>query len=215
MLLAHQDVKPKRMLDVCCGTGTMCELMTAEGFELAGFDLSPEMIKIARRKAAKKKLAIRYEVADAAEVQMNDVYDAAFSFFDSLNYIIDPERARQAILRVAEHVRPGGSFVFDVNTAYAFEAEMFDQENLKPRSKVRYKWTGDWNPETRIIKVHMKFWRGGDEAEEMHVQRAHEDEEIRSWLSDAGFVEVKSFHSYTLNPPRYRSDRVHYMAIRA
>src|ERR1044072_6222575 len=59
LLLAHQQYTPKTMLDVCCGTGTMCELMTREGFDLSGFDISPEMIQVARTKAAEKKLNIR------------------------------------------------------------------------------------------------------------------------------------------------------------
>lgn len=215
LLLAHQGVKPKRLLDVCCGTGSMCEQLTEENFELAGFDLSETMIAEARAKALKKGLDIRYEVADAAEVDMGDTYDAAFSFFDSLNYIVEPERLQMAMQRVAAHLPPGGSFVFDVNTAYAFEADLFTQENLKPRSPVRYKWQGEWDPETRIIHVHMRFWHGGQECEETHVQRAYTDEELRDMLANAGFEQVRAFHSYTLNPPRHRSDRLHYMAIKS
>src|SRR5688500_3574156 len=92
LLLAHQNSKPKRMLDVCCGTGTVAELLTEEGFKLAGFDLSEPMIKEARRKAAKKNLNIRYEVMDAAVFDMGEQYESAYSFFDSLNYITDPDR---------------------------------------------------------------------------------------------------------------------------
>ena len=215
LLLAHQDVKPKRVLDVCCGTGTMCELLVAEGLELSGFDLSSAMIDQARIKAKKAGLDIRYECMDAADFEMGETYDAAFSFFDSLNYITELDRLEMAIKQVAKHLKPGGSFIFDLNTAYAFEAELFDQENLKPRAKVRYKWTSDWNPETRIIQVRMKFWVGGDEVNEVHVQRAHSDEEVRDILERAGFQEIRTFHSYTLNPPRYRSDRVHYAAIKS
>jgi ubiquinone/menaquinone biosynthesis C-methylase UbiE len=215
LLLAHQDVKPKKMLDVCCGTGTVAEMLTEEGFKLAGFDLSEPMIREARRKAAKNKLDIRYEVMDAATFDMGEVYDAAFSFFDSLNYITDPQRLDMAIKRVAAHVKPGGSFVFDLNTAYAFEANLFDQQQLSERKPLRYKWQGDWDPVQRLISVRMKFWYRGEEYEETHVQRAYSDEEIRSMLDAAGFVDVRAFHSYTLNPPRYKSDRLHYMAIRS
>ena len=72
LLLAHQNVRPRRVLDVCCGTGTMCEMLVEEGKEMAGFDLSPGMIERAREKAAKKKIDIRYEVADARTVDMGE-----------------------------------------------------------------------------------------------------------------------------------------------
>ncbi len=112
-------------------------------------------------------------------------------------------------------LKPGGTFVFDVNTAYAFEEQMFDQQNLKKGAPLRYRWRGEWNPETRIIKVHMKFWAGEEVFEETHVQRAYSDEEIRAMLKAAGFVKVKAYHSYTLEKPRETSDRLHYVAQKA
>lgn len=214
LLLAQQNVKPHRLLDVCCGTGTMCEMLTREGRELTGFDLSETMIRVARQKAHRKRLKIRYEVADATELNLGETHEGAFSFFDSLNYITEPGRLARAIRRVSEHLDLGGSFVFDLNTAYAFEAKMFDQRNRNPRAKVRYDWRGEWDPSERIIRVHMKFWVGENEFEETHVQRAHSDEEIRAMLDEAGFDEVRCFESYGLDPPRKRSDRVHYTAIK-
>jgi ubiquinone/menaquinone biosynthesis C-methylase UbiE len=214
LLLSQQDAHPKRILDVCCGTGTMCEMLTDESYQMAGFDLSGGMIEEARRKARRKKLDIRYEVMDAAEADMGDTYDAAFSFFDSLNNIVRPDRLQAAFHRVAAHLPPGGSFIFDLNTAYAFEAKLFDQENLRANAKLKYKWVGDWNPETRIITVDMQFWYRGEAFHEVHTQRAYDEEEVREMLNNAGFTSIRAYHSYTLNPPRYSSDRLHYSALR-
>jgi SAM-dependent methyltransferase len=215
LLLSHQDVHPKRVLDVCCGTGTMCEMLEREGYRMAGFDLSPGMIEEARRKAARKKMPIRYEVQDAAEADMGETYDAAFSFFDSLNNILDPARLEMAFARVAAHLPPGGSWIFDLNTAYAFEQEMFDQENLRANAKLRYKWIGDYDPATRIIQVDMRFWYRGEEFHELHVQRAHPPEEVVAMLERAGFAQIRVFHAYTLNPPRHTSDRLHFACVKA
>ncbi len=198
LLLAQLGVNPRTMLDVCCGTGILCEMLTREGFQLTGFDLSEPMIEVARRKAAQKKLAIRYECQDAAELDLGTRFEAAFSFFDSLNYITDPERLRMAIRRVAAHLEPGGSFIFDLNTAYAFEAKLFDQQNLSLKAKVRYDWKGHWDPETRLIRVEMDFWRGEEAYHETHHQRAHSDFEVRQWLAEAGFDEIRVYHS---SPP--------------
>lgn len=214
LLLAHQGVHPKRILDVCCGTGTMSEHLHAEGFEMTGFDLSSRMVEAARLKAQALNLPIRYEVADAAEVDLGETFDAAFSFFDSLNYITEPGKLQMAMHRVAAHLPPGGSFIFDVNTAFAFEEELFTQEDLKAKSEVKYKWKGNWDPQTRLIRVDMKFWHNGQESTEVHEQRAYSDDELRDMLDQAGFGQIRAFHSYTLNPPRHKSDRLHYMAIK-
>jgi ubiquinone/menaquinone biosynthesis C-methylase UbiE len=214
LLLAHQQLKPRSILDICCGTGTMCEMLTREGFEMSGVDLSPGMIAEARRKAKRKKLAIDYAIGDAAEFDLGRKFDAALSFFDSLNNILEPARLQSAFERAAAHLEPGGSWIFDVNTAFAFETDLFDQEYLRSNANLRYKWKGHWNPELQIIEVDMNFWYRDEEFREVHRQRAYEDEEIRNMLRKAGFVNVHAFHSYTLTPPRDRSDRIHYMARR-
>ncbi len=214
LLLSIQDIKPKRMLDVCCGTGILSEMLTNEGFELEGFDLSSEMIEQARRKARHKGLEIRYEVMDAAEADMGKQYDAAFSFFDSLNYITDPAHLEKAIMQVGKHVRPGGSFIFDVNTEYAFTENLFDQRDLSKKSKVRYDWKSKYDPETRIVKVDMTFWYQGEPYYETHHQRAYSDAELREMLKKAGFEKVTAYHSYTLDKPRKTSDRLHYTAVK-
>ncbi|RYG26223.1 class I SAM-dependent methyltransferase [bacterium] len=213
LLLAHQGVRPTKVLDVCCGTGTMCEMLVEEGKELSGFDLSPGMIERAREKAAKKKLDIRYEVADARTVDMGEQYDAAFSFFDSLNNILEPEGLFQSFQRVAEHLPSGGSWIFDLNTAYAFEEQMFDQHS-GPRAKLKYNWIGTYDKASRIITVDMHFEYKGEEFYEVHRQRAHPKDEVESMLKEAGFGEIRAFHSYTLNPVRLKSDRIHYTCIR-
>lgn len=213
LLLAHQGVRPKKVLDVCCGTGTMCELLVDEGFAMAGFDLSASMIDEARRKAAKKGLGIRYEVADVRTVDMHDEYEAAFSFFDSLNNILEPEGVFQAFRRVAAHLPSGASWIFDLNTAYAFEEAMFDQKS-SARAKLKYNWKGSYDKASRIITVDMRFWRDGEEFTETHRQRAHPKDEVIAMLAEAGFGEIRTFHSYTLNPVRLKSDRIHYTAVR-
>ena len=214
LLLSMQEVKPKTMLDMCCGTGTMSEFMTREGFEVEGFDLSADMIDIARQKAARKKMSILYEVADAATVDMGRQYDAVFSFFDSFNNMVDKVQLQKAFESAYKHLKPGGSFIFDMNTAYAFEEKLFNQQDLAKTTRVRYRWKGDWDPQTRLIHVTMKFWVGDQVFEEIHIQRAYGLEETIDMLMEAGFEEIRFFHSYTLQPPRDKSDRIHFCAIR-
>jgi SAM-dependent methyltransferase len=210
LLLSQQGVKPRKLLDICCGTGTLAELLHEEGFEVAGFDLSQGMIEQARA----NRPGIRFEVLDAATADMEEQYEGAYSFFDSLNNITELEKLQSAFARAYDHLLPGGSFIFDMNTAYAFEQRMFDQQHLKPGSKLRYKWKGEWDQDKRLISVDMLFWYGKQEFREIHVQRAYDAAEVRQGLVDAGFEDVRCYHSYTLDPPRPTSDRIHWTALK-
>lgn len=216
LLLIHQGIEPKSVLDVCCGTGTLTELVAAKVPNVAGIDLSAPMIERAKHKAADKGLPIRYEAADAAEFELHEAFEAAYSFFDSLNYLTTEEHLRRALHRVAAHVKPGGSWIFDLNTAYAFEQQMFDQKDLRAKAKLRYEWKGEYDPASRLIHVHMKFWTlDGQEFTETHVQRAHPLDDVVGMLEEAGFEKIRAFNSYSLDPVRANSDRVHLTAIRS
>ena len=215
LLLSMQEVKPASMLDMCCGTGIMSELMHREGFSLEGFDLSASMIEVAKRKASQKNFPIRYEVMNACYAEMDRTYDAVFSFFDSLNNITNPGHLKMALETAYKHLKPGGSFIFDMNTAYAFAAKMFNQQDLNKASKIRYRWRGDWDEDTQTITVKMKFWVGEREFEETHIQRAYPIDQVITMLEDIGFVHIRAFHSYTLEKPRQKSDRIHFACLKS
>jgi ubiquinone/menaquinone biosynthesis C-methylase UbiE len=210
LLLSVRESHPRTILDVCCGTGTMCEFLTEEGLQMAGLDISPGMIERAKAKAAKKGLEIDYHVADAATFELNRRYEAALSFFDSLNNILDPKALQAAFCRVADHLEPGATFIFDVNTAYAFQHRMFDQDNVASKARLRYKWVSEWDEETQEIEVRMQFWRGDKTFQEVHRQRAYPEDQLRAMLAKAGFGDIRTYHSYSLDPPRASSDRIHF-----
>ncbi|MCH8273249.1 MAG: class I SAM-dependent methyltransferase [Armatimonadetes bacterium] len=213
LIWAKLDRAPRTVLEVCCGTGRMCRMLAEEGFSLTGVDLSRPMIREASRLAKEACLRVRYEVQDAAELDLGERFDAAFSFFDSLNNITDPGRLAKALRRVRDHLAPGGPFLFDLNTDYAFKHKMFDQKDRNRRRRVRYEWRSRWDPESRLCTIEMDFWTKEGEFREVHVQRAYSVEEIEAMMQDAGFRRVETFDAYTLDPPRGRSDRIHVLGV--
>jgi len=52
-LVKRAGVKGRDLLDVGCGTGRHAVLLSEKGFKVTGIDLSPEMLKIARRRSKK------------------------------------------------------------------------------------------------------------------------------------------------------------------
>ena len=43
------DLKPDRIIDLCCGTGSQLRLLKKYGFHVVGIDLSKSMLKVAKR----------------------------------------------------------------------------------------------------------------------------------------------------------------------
>lgn len=220
-LLDRYRVHPLRVLDLACGTGNVSEILAGLGYAVVGVDLSESMIAEARRKAARKNLPIQYHVQDAAHLNLpGPPFDLCVSLFDSLNYVLNPADLAHACERVFAHLHPGGLFLFDVNSAYALEHGFFDQENLLSSDRLRYIWRSEYDPQTRLCTVMMRFFlREADgvdrEFRETHLQFAYHEEELRAMLMDAGFDPVETFHAYTLEPVRPTTDRLFFVAQRA
>jgi ubiquinone/menaquinone biosynthesis C-methylase UbiE len=217
-LLEVHNAAPVRVLDLACGTGTASELLHRAGYTVVGVDLSPGMIAEARRKAKCSLFPIEYHVQNASTLDIpGPAFDLCVSFFDSVNYINVPKDLQSAFIRVAAHLKPGGLFVFDINSAFALENGFFDQENTNTDDVLRYVWRSEYEEETRLCRVHMRFFlrngRGVDEEfREEHIQFAYTEQELRDMLDKAGFGEVATYHAYSLSPVRESSDRIFFVA---
>ena len=219
-LWALHGRKPITVLDLACGTGTASRLLATRGYSVTGVDLSEGMLEVARRRTMKDGPPIVFYQQDAAELDLGAArFDAVICLFDSLNYVLEPERLQSALARVCAHLRPGGTFIFDVNTEYALAEGMFNQSCMRMNEPLRYRWRSRYDAETRLCTVRMDFsYDPGTGVREsfleVHRQRAYGKDELAQWLRAAGFSDVTIYDAYSTNPPKKRSDRLFYFAVK-
>lgn len=215
-LVKRYGLKVERVLDLACGTGKVSRILANRGFAVVGVDASPGMIEQARR--ATLLPSVRYKAQRMQDLELGEQFDLTVCLFDSLNYVLDPEDVRSAFRRVAEHLRPGGLFIFDVNTEWALEQELFTQRSLGLGRRLEYEWKARYDRQTRLCEVDMRFFvkEGGRRREfrERHVQRAYSREELEGWLREAGLEVLDVFEAYTTDPPRATTDRMFLIARR-
>jgi ubiquinone/menaquinone biosynthesis C-methylase UbiE len=95
-------------LDIGCGTGFLSLELASRGHRVVGIDFAPSMIAEARKKAAERQVAIRFEEADAEQLPFaNASFDIAISRH-LLWTLPNPERAMDERIRV---LRPGGRLI--------------------------------------------------------------------------------------------------------
>ncbi len=62
-------IKPRRVLDLACGTGTVSLLLAGSGMDVVGVDISPEMIEAAWVKQRESgAVNVEFRIADAADM---------------------------------------------------------------------------------------------------------------------------------------------------
>lgn len=99
----------QRVLEIGCGTGNVLTALGRRGLavEAVGIDPDPGALKRARRKAARKKLPIKYQRAYAGALPLPDEsFDRVLSSL-MLHHLPDEELGR-ALWEVRRVLRPGG-----------------------------------------------------------------------------------------------------------
>ena len=109
-LLAQADLRDGlAALDVGCGTGTLSLLMKQRypGCDVTGLDADPEIVEIARRKAADARAIIKFDLGSSNALPYeDDAFDRIFStlFFHHLT----PGEKRRTLAELLRVLRPGG-----------------------------------------------------------------------------------------------------------
>lgn len=111
---AHEGV----ILDVCCGTGHFAKYVLDRGYGLIGVDLSENMLKYALENCAEyvENSRAKFIQGDASDFSIDTEVDLAVSMYDSLNHLESFEKLRGCFESVYRALKPGGFFIFDLNT---------------------------------------------------------------------------------------------------
>ena len=102
----------EKVLDIGCGTGaqTLPAAERAGPGNVAGIDASPEMLEVARRKAAKRKLDIDFRLTPAEDLPFGDgEFDVVLSSF--MLHHLPEDVIRAAFQEVHRVLKPDGRFL--------------------------------------------------------------------------------------------------------
>lgn len=209
-----------RILDCACGTGNVSFELAKRGFKVTGVDLSAAMIEEANRKSRDQStFDTEFVQADLTAFNLQRTWDSATCLYDSLNYILDPLDLEKAFAHIGVHVEAGGVWIFDMNSEFALQADLFTQASRDPRKDLHYGWTANYDQSTKICTVQMQFEKRGANNKsqtfyETHRERAYSLDEIATLLDRTGWDLLRTYDAYTLNRPRERSERWFFAARR-
>ena len=136
---------------------------------------------------------------------------------DSINYLTDARALKRALQRLHLFVAPGGVFLFDVNTPCKLRS-LDGQVFLDEREDLYCVWRADFDRRSRICTYGMDiFERQGTlwrRSLEEHREKAWEVEELKRFLTEAGFGRIRVWGDCRLRAPRQDEQRIYFSCIR-
>ena len=111
-ILRRAYPQPVTLLEVACGTGGIIESL-ADGYQVAGLDISPGMLAVAR---AKLPAGTPLHLADMSRFSLGVRFDAVICVYHGINHLLGFPAWESFFDCVLEHLNEGGIFIFDVLT---------------------------------------------------------------------------------------------------
>ncbi|MDA1208454.1 MAG: class I SAM-dependent methyltransferase [bacterium] len=115
-LLQKHAPKATSLLEIACGTGNIMGEYK-DTYEVAGLDLSPCMIKVAKEKFPD----VDVRVETMTEFDFGRSFDIIICLFDSINHLASFEEWEQTFASAHKHLNTGGILLFDMNTKAQFD----------------------------------------------------------------------------------------------
>ncbi len=217
-LMRKSKIPVHTVLDLACGTGTMTCLLAESGYEMIGVDLSEDMLaEAAGKPVSEGKVQPIYLQQSMEELDLYGTVDAAVCCLDSLNYLTDVRALRRTLQRLHLFVAPGGVFIFDINTPEKLR-NLDGQVFLDEQEDVYCVWRAEFDKRSRICTYGMDiFQREGSmwhRSLEEHYERAWEVEELKSYLTAAGFGQIRTWGDCVMRAPKEDAQRIYFTCIR-
>ena len=127
--------KGMKVLDVGCGTGNFSIKLAKMGCEVIGIDISEEMLKVAKDKAKKEGLNIKFYNMDVYDMKFEDnCFDGVISV-TAFEFLKDPEKAIEEMFRV---LKPNGYLLIGTINKDSAWGEMYLSKEFQENSVFKY-----------------------------------------------------------------------------
>ncbi|MFQ5606740.1 MAG: class I SAM-dependent DNA methyltransferase, partial [Candidatus Zixiibacteriota bacterium] len=220
-------------LDLCCGTGSAALAFADAGYTVRGVDGSPYMLRRARakRRAAPVRIASRvvfgpgvmpdFRANSALKASAHTAsLDFVTCYYDSLNYLLRENDLRATFRTVAELLKPGGLFVFDMNSNHALKVMWGKSTYAGAGENMAWIWKNRYLPRSKTAEVEAIFFKRNGKANtwrrfsEAHTERAYKISAVRRLLRESALAPLAAYRCFTFTAASEKNFRHCYVARR-
>jgi SAM-dependent methyltransferase len=199
----------RRVLDGGCGTGSLMAKLNMGGFSVAGFDLSYDMVVMAKQKG----LEFVWQ-GNLLQPSVRELWDCMVSLYDTVHYLTKAEIPVffQAVQKI---IRPEGLLIIDLVTEHHVKNYWADYTENGEESGFRYCRRSWYEPEEKCQHTLFEIGhRANTLYKEHHYQWIHPAPFVIAHACSSGFSLAGQFDECTFHEAASSSDRIHLIFIR-
>lgn len=183
--LEQKALRPKTAMDLACGTGILCGILSKAGIEASGMDFSSGMIAIARQNNPQ----LHFDVADMTLYRPDRQFDLVTCTGDAVNHIPMLSDVEKIFQNVYAYLAPGGWFVFDLlNEHEVSDSEPFEMD-YDDATRVWFQMT---RPGEKKVNLKIRVYEAGTLAFEENIRETvHGPEAVCALLDACGFTCIR------------------------
>ena len=211
----YAEKKPKTLLDLACGTGTVTAALCRLGYDVTGVDISEEMLALAQKRAPGALLLHQ----DMRSLDLYGSCGGAVCCLDSVNYLPTEDDFKRMLSRLHIFLEPGALFIFDVNTKRRFETKYGKNDFILESKNGLIAWSCDYRPRLKRCDFYLScFIPDGDgkyiRRDEEQTEYVYTDEQIRRLADETGYETLAALDRMSFRSADENSDKVHYIIKR-
>lgn len=216
LLLDRYGVTPRAALDLACGTGAAALDLARMGIRVVAVDRAEAMLRQARRKAMAEGLTVSWLRQDMASLSIEEPVELVVCLYDSLNHLLDGDELLRTFQRVSSALRPGGLFIFDVNTPHCIAHHWGNHqaEEYCGSAHLLHHYSYDAGSGIGTLELWItpsRESRGGRTVE-FYRERGIGREEAERMVAESGMEMLEALSFPDLDPPAETASRVIYVA---
>ncbi len=193
-ILSKINLKPdSKILDMACGSGRHSILFAKKGYNVAGIDLSENLLAEAKKLAEKEKLNVNLIKSDIRKFSTDNKFNLILNLFTSFGYFREDEDNFLVLKKAYEFLLPEGFFVLDYfNKNHLLKNLIPISEQIRNGKKIvqkRYVRKG------RVEKIIQIIFN--EEIKEYNESvKLYSHQELNDKLLEIGFENVKLFGDF-------------------
>ncbi|MDK2563653.1 methyltransferase domain-containing protein [Romboutsia sedimentorum] len=216
-IIKNENAKVQNILELACGTGNLTIPLTKKNYDIAGIDISEEMLSVAREKAEKEGVELVLLQQDIAQLDFDITnLDCVLCACDGFNYITYDDDLENVFTKTYELLKEDGVFIFDISSFYKLSTILGNNMYGENRDDIAYMWQNYFDDEENLVEMELAFFikdefEKFERFEEVHQQRAYTEDEILDMLKSSGFKNIKVYGDFTFEAPKQDSQRIFFV----